>query len=123
MFRYLYVYFVAKLYYTANKFGFNYVYVKASILNTFILFNCMLWFVLHIWRNKTKLLKKKKKCYVCAGEKDEGVFIYLVCRHFNRMDSESDMSYIISIANIRNKLLFPGRKSYTQTHQKREHFQ
>ena len=60
MFRYLYVYFVAKLYYTANKFVFNYVYVKASILNTFILFNCMLWFVLHIWRNKKK--KKKKKC-------------------------------------------------------------
>ena len=60
MFRYLYVYFVAKLYYTANKFVFNYVYVKASILNTFILFNCMLWFVLLIWRNKTKLFKKKK---------------------------------------------------------------
>ena len=58
MFRYLYVYFVAKLYYTANKFVFNYVYVKASILNTFILFNCMSWFVLHIWRNKTKLFKK-----------------------------------------------------------------
>ena len=68
MFRYLYVYFVAKLYYTANKFVFNYVYVKASILNTFILFNCMLWFVLHIWRNKTKLFKKKKKVLcVCVG--------------------------------------------------------
>ena len=65
MFRYLYVYFVAKLYYTANKFVFNYVYVKASILNTFILFNCMSWFVLHIWRNKTKLFFKKECIGVC----------------------------------------------------------
>ena len=83
MFRYLYVYFVAKLYYTANKFVFNYVYVKASILNTFILFNCMSWFVLHIWRNKTTLLKKKKKwkgvwCGWARGGGGEGVMSLLV---------------------------------------------
>ena len=36
-------------------------------------------------------------CSVCAGEEDKGVCLHLVCRHFNRMDSERGMSYIICI--------------------------